>query len=122
MRLGGRPVGVCSQQRRLERAALWRRQTGDVGKIDPVEQVDQAGERQLGVGAARPCREDAQPPARAAVDARLPQRRLPRPRAADEHERPARRLRAQETVELGELGLAADDLRDMLIQLLGPLR
>ena len=120
MRLGGRTVGVYAQQRRLERAALWRRQSLDVSEVDAVEQVDQARERQLGVGAARPRGKDAQAPAHAAVDPRLPQGRLPSPRATDQHERPDRRIRAEESVELRELGLAADDLRDMLVQLLCP--
>ena len=56
----------------------------------------------------------------AAVERGLPQGRLADPRPADEHERSTGRIRVEERAELGELGLAADDLRDVLVQLLRP--
>ena len=114
VRLGRCPVRVVSEQRRLERPALRRRQAVQLIEVDPVEQVDQARERQLGVGAARSRSEDAQSPAHAAVDPGFPQGRLAGARAADQHQRPARRFRVEERAEAGELGLAPDDLRNVL--------
>jgi hypothetical protein len=113
-------VRILAEERRFECASLRCRQTFQPIEFDAVQQIDQAAERQLGVGAARSHREDATSPRSTAVEPGLPQGRLAYPRSADEHQRSARRIRIEELPELGKLGLAPDDLRDMLVQLLDP--
>ena len=102
----GRLARRGPQQRRLQRGPLRARQAGHV---DPVEEVDQPRERMARLGPARPRHGDAQPERAGLVDPRLPQRRLPDPGRAREHERP--RGPVEERSEPRELGLAADEPR-----------
>ena len=73
--------------------------------LDAVEQVDQRGERQLRLGAARPRDEHAHAALARERDPRLPERRLADARLALEHERAG--LQARHPLQLQ---LAADDL------------
>ena len=82
--------GACRRrpkQRDLECVQLRGREAAELGRSDPVEQVDQRRERVLGLGVRRSRREDAKTAIARSVDARLPERRLADAGAADEHER-----------------------------------
>ena len=111
--LRGRAARIVAKQRRFECAALRRGQTVQPIEFDAVQQVDQAAERELGIGAARSHRQHATSPGPAVVEPGLPQGRLADPRSAHEHQRPTRRLRIEKRAELGEFGLAPDDLRNV---------
>ena len=102
------------QQRDLERLPLRRRQRLELVRADPVEQVDQRGEREPRLGAASSRREHAQPALPGRADARLPEQRLPDSRLARENER-ARPVRgSEELVQQRELRLAADEVIALL--------
>ena len=75
------------KQRDLERVQLRGREATELGRCDPVEQVDQRRERVLGLGIGGSRREHAKTAIPRSVDARLPERRLADAGAADEHER-----------------------------------
>ena len=85
--LGRRPRRRRPKQRDLERVQLRGREAAELGRCDPVEQVDQRRERVLGLGVGGSRREHAKTALARSVDARLPERRLADAGAADEQER-----------------------------------
>jgi hypothetical protein len=109
VRLRRRARRLGAQQRDLERRALWRRQPGQPAGVDAVAQVDQRGERQLGLGAAGLCRQHAQPALAGRRDAGLPQRRLADSRRAGEDERALAVV--EELVQHRDLALAPHHAR-----------
>ena len=102
---------LVHEQRHLERLPSRRRQGGQNLVEHALEEVAEhdVRERALGLGRAR--REDAKPPLVRRLDSRTPERGLPDPRLALEHERPRpSRLFVQEGTEGAELLLPAHDL------------
>jgi hypothetical protein len=85
MRLGRDGRRLCPQQCHFQRQALGRRQAIERSQIDPVEEIDQRCERQLGLGATRPRHQHAQTSLARDCDPGLPQRGLADSRFANEH-------------------------------------
>ena len=84
---GGGPVGSTRRAPPRARAAA-ERERRELLRLDPVEEVDQRGEREPRLGAARPRRQHPQPALPRGLDPRLPERRLPDPGPARENHRP----------------------------------
>jgi hypothetical protein len=101
--IGRRVSGLGPEERQLQRSQLRSGQAVEAAQVHIVEQVDQAGKRQLRLGPARSGRQDAYSAPAGDVDRGLPQRRLPDPRLAREHERPRRAGPVEKVVHLGEL-------------------
>ena len=78
-------------------------------RADSVEHVDQRRERELRLGAARPCREHAAAALPGKLGGSLPERRLAESGAALEHERLAAAGDAPELAQQRKLGLTAGD-------------
>jgi len=100
-----------AEERDIERVQLRPGQVGELRAADPVQEVDQRGEREPRLGAAPACRQDAKAATPSRVDTGPPDRRLPDPGLAAEHERAWRSARVQECLEGRELRFAADDPR-----------
>ena len=102
---------LFEEKRHLERAPPGRRQRGQDVVEDVLEEIAEpdVGEAALGLGRSR--REDAQSTRARMLDAGQPERRLPDPRIALQHEcgRPFPHV-VDEGVKGGELLLPADDL------------
>jgi hypothetical protein len=114
VRLGRRTGGHGPQQRDLERQPLRRRQCGERLLLDPVDQVDERGEGELRLRAARTGREYPAPTCPRGRDRRLPQRRLADAGVALENEDGgAAAGSGDEPLDRGELGDPADHERSI---------
>ena len=101
-------VGRCfvrfrAQERHLQCVELGRRQPLQPPKVDPVEQVDQGGKGQLRLCPAGPGRHDPHRALARGAERSLPQRRLPDPGLAREHERTRSGPSAEVLVDRGKL-------------------
>jgi uncharacterized protein YhfF len=98
---------LCPEQRNLERALLRGRQTLQTSKVGPIEQVDQGGEREPGLGVARTGGEDVNPSLARRDDGSFPERGLADPWPAGQDESP-RAFRGQELVQRRQFRLSPD--------------
>jgi len=107
--------GLLSEQRDLERAPPRRRQRRQHAVEDVLEQVAEPHVSETALRLRRTRRNHAHPLRPCVLHACFPQRRLPDPRLALEHERsePSVDL-TDESVERGEFLLPADDLEHLL--------
>ena len=102
---------LLAQERDLERTAPRRRQPGQDFVEHVLEQIAEAHVREPALGLGRSRHEDAQPRRTRVVDTGPPERRLPDPRLALEHERGRHGVGpVDERVDGGELVLPADNL------------
>ncbi len=108
--LGSVPVGRGPQKRDVERVKLWNRETRELLRLDPVEQVDQRREGQSRLRVTRPCHEDTRASLPGRLHSALPERRLADTGASDQHDAALQRIGLQERDKTRELRLASDDL------------
>jgi hypothetical protein len=107
-RLGRHPVGLDAQQSDAQCPPLRRGQHRQRLIADFLEEVDQPRKCEPCLGAARPRREHLQPALPRGGDPRLPQRRLPDSRSADENEAAKARAGRQELANSRELLVTSD--------------
>ena len=106
---GGVPVGSARRSATSSACRCGGGQVREVFVLDAVEQVDQRGEREPRVGAARARGEHAHAAAAAGVDGGVPEGRLADPGSAGEDERARPYVRREERFERRQFRLAADD-------------